>query len=58
MNDETKPTCKGILWRLNAEEKEALREVCEYAEMAADDFGPVSTERIGMLTRQLLGEGE
>ena len=56
MSEPKKQT--GILWKLNAEEKEALREVCEYAEMAADDFGPVSTERIGMLTRQLLGEGE
>lgn len=56
MSEPKKQT--GILWKLAPEEKAALREVCEYAEMAADDFGEVTHERIRPLTVQLLGEEE
>jgi hypothetical protein len=36
MNEPKKPS--GILWKLTAEEKEALREVCGFARAMGDDY--------------------
>ena len=57
MNEPTKQT--GFLWKLTAEEKETLREVCDYARAFAVDFGPrVAINHINGKINQLLGEGE
>lgn len=54
MNEPKKPS--GILWKLTAEEKEALREVCHWAMIHLNDIGcrsgHVDVEKIN----QLLGE--
>ena len=54
MNEPTKQT--GILWKLNEEEKEALREVCQMADSYCSlvFLRPDSERR--MKIRQLLGE--
>ena len=56
MNEPTKQT--GILGKLNAEEKEALREVCQMADSYCSlvFLRPDSERR--MKIRQLLGEEE
>ena len=57
MSEPKKQT--GFLWKLTAEEKETLREVCDYARaFAVDfDFGPrVAINHIEGKIRELLGE--
>ena len=51
MSEPKKQT--GILWKLNAEEKKALREVCQAAMQYALEF---NEKHIGEKIRQLLGE--
>ena len=51
MNEPKKPS--GILWKLTAEEKEALREVCHWAMIHLNDIGcrsgHVDVEKINQL---------
>lgn len=53
MSEPKKQT--GILWKLTAEEKEALREVCDWAKIGAEHSatGPSAPLK---LIRQLIGE--
>ena len=57
-NNETKKPA-GILWKLSPDERETLREVCDYARAfaVAFDFGQrVAINHIEGKIRELLGE--
>ena len=59
MSEPKKQT--GILWKLTAEEKETLREVCDYARAFAVDFDfgqRVAINHINGKINQLLVEEE
>ena len=57
MNEPKKQT--GFLWKLTAEEKEALREVCDYARaFAVDCVLPEVFDCVKLKITQLLGEEE